>query len=152
MKNSSKGDWKHCADVRAQMGALCYDVTGSELRVLLITSRGTGRWIVPKGWPMADRGAAGTAQQEAWEEAGVIGDCSDISIGAYPYFKIMDDGAELPCLVQLYPLKVQQLVDDFPERHERRRQWFSPQRAAELVDEAELAQILRNFDPQKENS
>lgn len=131
----------------SQMGALCYRIDNGKLRVLLITSRRTGRWIVPKGWPMSDRDAAGTAAQEAWEEAGVIGNCRTRSLGRYFHFKVMSDGNEAPCLVEVFPIKVKRLADKFPERSERHRRWFSPKKAAARVAEPELAQMIRKFDP-----
>ncbi len=148
MKNSTKvlGRLPR-AGICSQMGALCYRIDNGKLRVLLITSRRTGRWIVPKGWPMSDRDAAGTAVQEAWEEAGVIGNCRARSLGHYFHFKVMSDGNEAPCLVEVFPIKVKQLADKFPERSERHRRWFSPKKAAARVAEPELAQMIRKFDP-----
>ncbi|WP_251134526.1 MULTISPECIES: NUDIX hydrolase [Roseobacteraceae] len=131
----------------SQMGALCYRVDNGKLRVLLITSRRTGRWIVPKGWPMSDRDAAGTAAQEAWEEAGVIGNCRSHSLGHFFHFKVMSDGNEAPCLVEVFPIKVKRLAEKFPERSQRHRRWFSPKKAAARVTEPELAQMIRKFDP-----
>lgn len=131
----------------SQMGALCYRIDNGKLRVLLITSRRTGRWIVPKGWPMSGRDAADTAAQEAWEEAGVVGKCRSRSLGHYFYFKVMPDGNEAPCLVEVFPIKVKRLAENFPERSERRRRWFSPKKAAMRVAEPELAQMIRKFDP-----
>jgi 8-oxo-dGTP pyrophosphatase MutT (NUDIX family) len=61
------------SDVRTQFAALCYRVVKKKVKVLVISSRGTGRWIVPKGWPMDGKTPADAALQEAWEEAGVIG-------------------------------------------------------------------------------
>ena len=36
---------------RLQYGALCYKLTRKGVQVLLVTSRDTGRWLLPKGWP-----------------------------------------------------------------------------------------------------
>ena len=118
------------------------------LFVLLITSRGTGRWIVPKGWPMADRDAAGAAAQEAWEEAGVIGQCMPHSLGSYFYIKTGDGTGDRACVVEVFPLRVRKLAADYPERHERRRRWFTAEQAAQRVQEPALASLLRHFNPQ----
>jgi len=133
-------------DVRTQFGALCYRVRQDKVQVLLITSRGTGRWILPKGWPMDATTPAGTAMQEAWEEAGVEGRTMGNSLGIYSYVKI-DEGTRLPCVVAVFPIRVKRLRDDYPESGQRRRKWGSKKKAAALLDEPELRQIVRNFDP-----
>ncbi|WP_193142198.1 MULTISPECIES: NUDIX hydrolase [unclassified Meridianimarinicoccus] len=134
-------------DVRSQFGALCYRMDGSKPEVLLVTSRGTGRWIVPKGWPMPGQTPAGTAAVEAYEEAGVEGDAHPQCLGIYSYTKVMDDTDDLPCVVSLFAIKVKRLLQKYPESDQRKRKWFSPKRAAALVDEDELRQIIRRFDP-----
>lgn len=133
-------------EVRTQFGALCYRVRDGRVQILLITSRGTGRWILPKGWPMADTSPNDAALQEAWEEAGVEGKVMGNSLGIYSYRKL-DDDLDLPCVVAVFPIKVDRLRSRYPEANERRRRWFSPKKAAKQVDEPELAQILHNFDP-----
>jgi 8-oxo-dGTP pyrophosphatase MutT (NUDIX family) len=114
-----------------------------DLQVLLMTSRGTGRWVVPKGWRMPERTPAGTAEREAYEEAGLKGSLvSRRPIGTYRYRK--NDRAELGDIqVALYVLHVEAQKKDWPECGERRIQWFSVTRAASLVDERELAALLR---------
>lgn len=122
-----------------QVGALCLDDRG---RVLLITSRSTGRWVIPKGWPMEGRSLPGAAAREAWEEAGVIGRVDRAEIGRYTYLKQQDQGYALPVEVSVFPLRVSKLADNFPESKVRRRQWFDPSEAARLVAEPGLARIL----------
>lgn len=134
-------------DVRTQFAALCYRKRKDETQILLVTSRGTGRWILPKGWPMDGMTPAGAAEQEAWEEAGVSGKLKNICVGLYSSVKLLDDGLEAPCVVAVFPLKVTSLADDFPEAGERRRKWFSPKKAASMVLEPELQHLLRSFDP-----
>ncbi len=136
-------------DVRAQFAALCYRVVKDKPEVLLLTSRDSGRWIIPKGWPMDGLTPAQTAAVEAWEEAGVVGQVTDFALGIYSYGKRMEADLVLPCIVTVFPLKVKQLADDFPEKGQRRRKWFSLPKAAEKVDEAELAAIIRRFDPRR---
>ena len=134
-------------DVRTQFGALPWRRGKDGVQVLLITSRRTRRWILPKGWPIEGRTPSETAAQEAWEEAGAKGEISDICIGIYPYIKEFGEDDLLPCVVALFPLRVQGLEDEYPEVQERKRRWFRPKKAAGLVDEPELATILRTFDP-----
>lgn len=80
------------------------------------------------------------AEIEAYEEAGVVGRTSKRAIGQYDYLK---DG-ELPCRVTVYPLPVERLRDDWPEKSQRKREWHRPSKAAELVDEEELKALLRS--------
>ena len=75
-----------------QVAALCYRRSAKGLRILLITSRDTGRWIIPKGWPMRNRSEAQAAAREAWEEAGLRGVIDERSIGFYTYSKKVGPG------------------------------------------------------------
>lgn len=128
---------------RVQVAALCYRDTPAGKQVLLVTSRGTGRWILPKGWPMEGHTAAEAARIEAWEEAGVKPVSVDKTpIGTYGYVKDRDDGLPQPCDIHVYLVKVESLASDFPEAGDRERRWVSPAEAAELVDDAGLKEIL----------
>ncbi|MCI2395353.1 NUDIX hydrolase [Aliiroseovarius sediminis] len=131
---------------RVQVAALCYRGKGDDKEVLLITSRGTGRWILPKGWPMDGMDAAEAAREEAWEEAGVAeGQLNRAPIGAFASEKEMDHGGIAQCTTSVFPLKVVKLVDDFPEAGERKRTWVTADQAAEMVREKELQDLLRKF-------
>ncbi|MBJ6371365.1 NUDIX hydrolase [Sedimentitalea arenosa] len=136
----------HKSDVRTQFAALCFRIAKNKPQVLLVTSRGTGRWIIPKGWPMHGKTPAHCAEREAWEEAGVIGKAADQALGLFSYNKVLD-GSGLPCVAIVYPVRVKSLAPDYPEKNQRRRKWFSPAKAANRVSEPELARILRDFDP-----
>lgn len=126
----------------AQVAALCWRMHKGRPHVLLVTSRDTGRWVLPKGWPMSGRGPDEAAAREAWEEAGVEGEVSPTAIGNYAYNKVLRNLDTLSCTVDVFPLRVQSLKASFPERKERRRKWFSTARAAHLVAEADLRDIL----------
>lgn len=130
---------------RRQYAALCWRMHGSRPEVLLITSRDTGRWVVPKGWPMAGRSPADAAAREAWEEAGVEGTAEAERIGTFFYDKVMPDAPSLPCVVELFSLRVERLTDRYPERRQRRRKWFSTEKAARKVAEPELQALILNF-------
>jgi len=131
--------------LRTQYGALCWRRHRGRTRVLLVTSRDTGRWIIPKGWPIAGLSPEAAALQEAWEEAGVRGQASPMCLGLYRYDKVLTPDRRLPCLVAVYPVQVAALRDRFPERRERRRAWFSPEKAAERVEEAALGDLIAGF-------
>jgi 8-oxo-dGTP pyrophosphatase MutT (NUDIX family) len=116
------------------------------LEFLLITSRDTGRWVLPKGWPEHGETLAAAAAREAAEEAGVSGWIDEAECGIYHYEKSHSSGLGWPCAVHVYRLEVHALADEWPERG-RRRAWFAPEEAAVRVDEPELAELLRSFSP-----
>lgn len=137
----------HKTDIRTQFAALCYRIVRDKPEILLITSRGSRRWILPKGWPEPGLTPAKAARKEAWEEAGVKGRAMDTCLGVFSYFKLDARHVKMPCVALVYPVKVKSLSDDYPEAGERRRKWVRPKRAAAMVCEPELKEILRSFDP-----
>lgn len=128
-----------------QVAALCLREGRTGREVLMVTSRGSGRWILPKGWPMKGRTLAGAAQQEAWEEAGVIGHVHETPVGYYSYRKRHRTGLPLACRVELFRLDVADLARDWPEKKKRKRKWMPADEAAATVDEPELAAYLRRL-------
>jgi 8-oxo-dGTP pyrophosphatase MutT (NUDIX family) len=137
-------------ETRTQFGALCYrrtDKKKSGVEVLLVSSRDTGRWIIPKGWPVDGETPAAAAAMEAWEEAGVRGRVHEVCLGHYSYLKWIDEEMSLPCIVAVFPIEVLRLDDDYPEAAERRRKWLTPKKAAQRLDEQELREIVQSFDP-----
>jgi len=128
-----------------QCAALPFRIRGGEHEVLLVTSRETGRWVLPKGWTEPDAGAARQAAAEAYEEAGALGAIGETPLGHYSYAKRLPGGAIRTCQVQVFPLNVERLLEDWPEKHQRERRWFSPEEAATLVAEAELGALMRRF-------
>ena len=110
--------------------------------VMLVTSRETGRWVLPKGWPKKRLTGAATAALEAFEEAGLVGDVAPVSIGHYRYAKRMQDGGIVPCVVDVFPMRVAELMEDWPERAQRERRWFTLTEAAGLVEEVDLTALL----------
>jgi len=138
---------RHKTDVRTQFAALCYRIRKDKPEILLVTSRDTGRWIIPKGWPADGKTPADCALMEAWEEAGVTGRVTGPCLGLFSYDKQLPRNARMPCVAMVYPVRVQALADDFPEAGQRKRKWMRRKKAAARVDTPELAQILRGFDP-----
>lgn len=130
-----------------QVGALPFrSPFGGPAEVMLITSRETGRWVIPKGWPMEGRSGPSAALQEAYEEAGIRGTISGMPIGTYRYGKRLRRNRIVQCRVEVFPMSVVELVDDWPERAERQLQWFSPGAAAELVHEGDLALLIKQIE------
>lgn len=129
-----------------QIGALCWRMHLAHVQVLLITSRDTGRWIIPKGWPIRGCSAAESAAREAWEEAGVEGQPASEALGVFHYRKVMAEAVFIPCAVEVFPIRVVKLRHRFPERNQRQRKWFDTRKAARLVAEPELRALLEGLD------
>ncbi|MCG7518762.1 NUDIX hydrolase [Ruegeria sp. Ofav3-42] len=130
-----------------QSAALCYRIKQGRPEVLLITTRKSHRWIIPKGWLIDGLTPSQTATQEAWEEAGVKGKCSADLLGRFTYLKNFPGKGPVLCLVDVFPLYVRSIVSDFPERDERKRKWVSPKKAASRVNFPELSRLLRELGP-----
>jgi 8-oxo-dGTP pyrophosphatase MutT (NUDIX family) len=135
---------------RMQYGALCWRAGDDGVDILLITSRDTGRWIIPKGWPMTGLAPEAAAAQEAWEEAGVEGVMNPVCLGRYGYQKCLSVSAQVPCAVAVYGLQVVRLAEKFPEVKERTRQWFRQDIAATMVNEPDLASLIAGFVPPRQ--
>ena len=134
--------------VRTQLGALVWRYRKDKLQVLLIKSRRRKRWIIPKGWPMDGQTPVQAAATEAWEEAGIKGRPAPICIGLYSYLKYPRDGQPpMPCVVAVFPLKARWVFDKYPEADQRKRKWVTLKKAVGMVDDPELSQIIRHFDP-----
>lgn len=119
--------------------------------VLMITSRDTGRWVMPKGWTMDGLELWEAAQVEALEEAGAVGPISTTEIGQYHYGKRCDNGAVVDCRVHLFPMLVNELKSDWQEKEERTRRWFSAADASDLVDESGLTVLLNGLKVQPQD-
>jgi uncharacterized protein len=115
------------------------------ISVLLVTSRQTRRWVLPKGNPVEGLGAHESAAHEALEEAGVRGSICPAPVGSYRYRKRRKTGASVMIDVDVFPIAVTEELTEWEEDGERERRWFALSEAAEAVDEPELQQILRNF-------
>jgi len=139
-------DVSHKHDVRTQFGALCYRIRDGKVQILLITSRGSGRWIIPKGWPMDGETPAKAAATEAFEEAGVEGKVSNICLGIYSYSKDLPKSDNTPIVVAVFPFKVKNMLKKYPEAGQRKRKWVSINKAAALISEPELAPLISHFD------
>ncbi len=131
--------------MRTQVAALpIKEEAGWRPRVLLLTSRQSGRWIIPKGWPMPELSDARAAAEEAREEGGISGRIrGDKPAGHYSYRKTLSSGEAVICRVSVYLLHVERELKKWKEQDERRRLWVDPDLAATMVQEPELAELLR---------
>lgn len=133
-----------------QLAALCYRMRplSNEIEVLLVTSRDSGRWIIPKGWPMKGKKPHQAAAIEAWEEAGVKGKVDKKPFGHFTYLKDLDDGKRLPCIVHVHVLEVSSVDEKFRETGQRRREWMTCSEASRRVREPELKGLFLNLERQ----
>lgn len=113
------------------------------VELLLITSRETRRWVVPRGNPMLGKSPAEAAAQEAYEEAGISGRTEPEPLGRYRYEKRRRDGRTVEAEVLLFRMEVEKVADRWPEMSERERRWFGVEEAAVAVHESELAELIR---------
>jgi 8-oxo-dGTP pyrophosphatase MutT (NUDIX family) len=136
------------AGTETQYAALPFHITAGGLQILLITSRETRRWIIPKGWPIRGLRPREVAAREAFEEAGLVGKIvGKRSIGSYHYNKRLTDNRERLCRVKVFLLSVDRQLDDWPEKEQRVQRWVDPIKGAQMVDEGGLAEILRSAFP-----
>ncbi len=133
--------------VRIQYGALPYRLTADgSLEVLLVTTRRSRRWIIPKGWPIKGLKPAKSAAREAFEEGGVRGKVGMKAVGLFTYEKVLDEaGVQATCEVKVYPLLVKSQSEDWPEAAQRVTQWVEPSRAVALIKEPDLKELVAAF-------
>jgi 8-oxo-dGTP pyrophosphatase MutT (NUDIX family) len=117
-----------------QAGAIPFKFDAGALRVLLITTRGTGKWVIPKGWIEPGASAAQAAAQEAYEEAGITGLIGEAPLGTFTYRKRLGSGARKPAVVEVFALQVEKQRKNWPERGERRFKWVDIQAACSLIE------------------
>ena len=128
---------------RVQYGALPYRLSaGSRLQFMLVTSRETRRWIIPKGWPKKGKSPRHSAAREAFEEAGVVGAIARRPVGTFSYEKRLRNGGAVVCQVRVFPLEVRRQNKQWPEKRERVVKWLSASQAAEKVKEPKLSAII----------
>ena len=133
---------------RAQFAALPWRRNADgEVEVLLITSRETRRWVIPKGWPIKGVKSPKSAAQEAFEEAGVRGKVRKAPVGAYAYDKRLKNGRLQHVRVAVFALHVDSEAEVYPELGQREKRWLPLAEAATLVDEPELMVVLATFKP-----
>jgi 8-oxo-dGTP pyrophosphatase MutT (NUDIX family) len=131
---------------RVQYAALPYRLRPRRsAEVMLVTSRETQRWIIPKGWPHKGKASHDSAAREAFEEAGVLGVVGKRSVGSLRYEKRLKNGALTVCEVHVFPLKVSRQRKNWPEKDQREVKWLSAKDAAESVKVPILGKIILAF-------
>src|SRR5215217_2908710 len=138
------GLWELAAVKFKQFAALPFRTREDNLEILLITTRKKRRWSVSKGWPITRTAPHETAVIEAYEEAGVRGEISRKQIGRFRKRR-QRKKQSVPCEVQIFPLEVTHLQNDWPEKRERNRMWVAPRKAAKLVKKSGLRPAIEDL-------
>lgn len=125
-----------------QYAALPLTVRDRETLVMLVTSRETRRWVLPKGWAEVGVAPHDLAAREAYEEAGLVGEVGPEAVGDFTYEKRLSPGRTVLCKVTVYPLRVMQQLEAWPEQHQRETRWFTLAEAASMVEEGDLVALL----------
>lgn len=129
-----------------QFAALPYRIEANgRAQVMLITSRQTRRWVIPKGNPIADLAPHEAAAYEAFEEAGVRGIPCPTPLGHFSYVKKRRVRKDRTLTVEVFPLAFVEQVGEWPERHQRETRWFELADASAAVEEPELKALLLAF-------
>jgi 8-oxo-dGTP pyrophosphatase MutT (NUDIX family) len=131
--------------VGIQYAALPWRQAGRRIEILLVTSRETRRWVIPKGWPMKGRAPHEAAAIEALEEAGISGEIDPTAVGSFSYLKRLKGDDAIPSQVIVFPLEVASQLDHWKEKDQRQSRWFAYPRAAALVAEPALKRLIRDF-------
>lgn len=133
--------------IRVQYGVLPYTLTEvGSLQIVLVTTRQTRRWIIPKGWPIKGLKPPQSAAREAYEEAGVRGKVGAKSIGVFSCEKRMEEsGVVTLCEVQVFPMPVKRQLEAWPEAHQREAQWFEARNALAAVKIDGLRELIKSF-------
>lgn len=136
---------------RLQVAALPWRKTDTGVEIMLITSRDTGRWVLPKGWPEDAEDFSLAAAREAGEEAGLSGSVARREAGRYYYAKMLSSGREVPCEVLVFPLEVDHVAEKWKEKRQRKRKWVTPGEAARMLNEPDLCRLVATFgaDPRR---
>lgn len=133
------------APCHLQVAALPWRPAETGIEVMLITSRGTGRWILPKGWPEENEEFCDAAAREAAEEAGISGRVARRETGRYVYDKVLSSGEAIPCEVLVFPFEVDDVAEKWKERRQRKRKWVAPAEAARMLNEPDLCRLITAF-------
>lgn len=127
-----------------QVGAIPYTIVDNQVVFLIITSRGTGRWIFPKGELAEGQEPWATAAMEALEEAGVEGEIERQPIGSYRTTKSVALRRTV-IEVDMYPLRVTRQHDRWEEMNHRHRHWVILPEAKRLLSEPRLAELAKKL-------
>jgi len=127
-------------DIFQQSGVIPFCFENGELKILLITTRKSKRWILPKGIIEPKMSPEESAAAEAYEEAGIRGEIYSAQIGEYHYPKWGGT-----CNVKVFAMEITQIYENWPESNIRKRKWVSINETETLIDNPQLKSIIREL-------
>lgn len=151
MSKELKQHESNATEPRQQIAALPFR-RRKALEIMLVSTLDSGRWVIPKGWPMKGVSNSEAAAREAFEEAGLVGAIAEDPVGQFHYFKRKKNGAVWLCRVDVFPLQVKEQRRNWPEKAQRRTKWFPLPQAAMEVSDAELGELLLAWANRLENA
>src|SRR5262249_16821938 len=110
---------------------------------MLVTSRETRRWIIPKGWPKRGKSPHRSAAREAFEEAGVLGAVGRRPVGSFSYAKRLKNGRSVECEVRVFPLEVKRQRMEWPEKQGGQVKWLSGREGADNGKRQGIRKMMR---------
>ena len=136
--------WVRLPFLRHQVGAIAWLPGAGSLRFVLVTSRRTGRWVFPKGSIDAGMTPPAAAAREAMEEAGVVGQPESVPVGSFRTVKVRTPFA-WPIEVAIYPMRIDEVLEDWPEARQRDRRFVTLAEARRLLTDPAMLAIAERF-------
>jgi len=124
----------------SQSAVIPYRLSKNGLEILLITSLKKKHWIVPKGYVEFNLTPFESAKKEAYEEAGILGSNETIEVGTFKLNKPVGT-----CLIKVFTMEVHEVLDDYPEKNDRKRKWFTPEEASGAIAIPEIGQMIKEL-------
>jgi len=124
----------------SQSAVIPYRLSKNGLEILLITSLKKKHWIVPKGYVEFNLTPFESAKKEAYEEAGILGSNETIEVGTFKLNKPVGT-----CLIKVFTMEVHEVLDDYPEKNDRKRKWFTPEEASGSIAIPEIGQMIKEL-------
>ena len=124
----------------SQSAVIPYRLSKNGLEILLITSIKKKHWIVPKGYVEFNLTPFESAKKEAYEEAGILGSNETIEVGTFKLNKPVGT-----CLIKVFTMEVHEVLDDYPEKNDRKRKWFTPEEASGAIAIPEIGQMIKEL-------
>jgi 8-oxo-dGTP pyrophosphatase MutT (NUDIX family) len=115
--------------LQKQYGVIPWLTRSGKMKIILVSSRSRGQWIVPKGNLIPKRSKRESALQEAYEEAGLKG-----KLDKNFKYRLFIYSRGVKTDLTLYAMRVErQMLKKWPESHQRKRIEVSCERAQSLV-------------------
>ena len=128
-----------------QVAAVCYRRRGQAIEFLLVNTNGGNKWTFPKGTPEPAMSQSQTAEQEAWEEAGVRGQIEPRHFHLYLHSKgvFWKSPGVREFVVKAFLMEVERTEPT--HEPERNPTWFSPEDAKKTLAKGREVKYAREM-------